>query len=383
MTAARLKPILQQIRTAGGGAGSDRQLLDAFVAKRDAAAFAALVGRHGPLVLAACRGVLRDAADVDDAFQAAFVTLFRKAGTIRSACLSGWLFRVARRVALESGRAAERRRRCESLVSPATALSAPDLSWREACAILHEELDRLPDRYRLPLLLCGLEGLSRDEAARQLGWSLNEVRGRLERGRQALRLRLQKRGVAPAVGLLALLGAADATAMSPELLRAALKAVEQTPPAIEALVGGASAAIGSKAKFAIALLLAAGLVAGIGAPTTPAGPAPAEPPAKAAPAPIADEDSVAVSGQVLDSAGKPFANVPIFAISTDYRGTLKLDKPVATSDAAGRFSCQIAEVKHDPRSLLLAWPAGYGPAWANVFSDVRDQFVTLRPPLST
>src|SRR5205807_425229 len=100
-------------------------------------------------------------ADVEDAFQATFVVLFKSARTIRrQQALGGWLTGVAHRVALKALAAATRRQRVEQRQKPTTA-EAPDLSWHEACAILHEELDRLPDKYRLPLLLCYLEGKSR------------------------------------------------------------------------------------------------------------------------------------------------------------------------------------------------------------------------------
>src|SRR5439155_7525089 len=129
---------------------------------------------------------------------------YRQAASVRDRrSLSGWLFRVARRSAANARRAADRRGRREAAVERPTIESPADLSWREACSVLHAEIDRLPETYRLPLVLCHLRGLSRDEAAHRLGWSLNEVRGRLERGRSRLRARLQKRGVTLSAGLLA------------------------------------------------------------------------------------------------------------------------------------------------------------------------------------
>src|SRR5204863_4338108 len=119
----------------------DAELLAAFAATGDSAAFEAIVRRHGPLVRSACRQVLRDPADVDDAFQATFVALHRRPQSVRQgAALAGWLFRVARRAAQAVRNAAERRRRCEAKVISPAADDGPDLSWREACAILHEEL---------------------------------------------------------------------------------------------------------------------------------------------------------------------------------------------------------------------------------------------------
>src|SRR5262245_42556022 len=178
---------------------SDRELLERFVARQDRAACEALVWRHGALVLAACRQVLDAPADVEDAFQATFLTLLRKASAVRKReAVGSWLFGTAHHIAVQARLSAGRRRRREAraaAVREPGVQPAPDLSWREAVGVLHEELDRLPDRFRLPLLLCYLQGKSRDEAAEQLGWTPSSVRGRLERGRAALRKRLVRRGI--------------------------------------------------------------------------------------------------------------------------------------------------------------------------------------------
>jgi RNA polymerase sigma factor (sigma-70 family) len=189
---------------------ADAELLDRFRSQKDAEAFATIVRRHGPCVLAACRKVLSSQADVEDAFQATFFVLLRTPTVIRQrTSLRSWLYGVAHRVALKALRAGTRRQRAEQR-RPAATADAPDMSWREACGILHEELDRLPDLYRLPLLLCYLDGKSRDEAAEQLGVKTDVLRGRLERGRDRLRARLTRRGVGLSAGLLAAAAAADA-----------------------------------------------------------------------------------------------------------------------------------------------------------------------------
>src|SRR5262245_22327523 len=128
---------------------TDRQLLERFTSRREPAALAALVRRHGRLVLAACRQVLTESADVEDAFQATFLVLLRKANSVDwQASLGGWLYAVAHRIAVRSRDAAARRRRLTPLAARPAAAPPPDLSWPEAVAVLHEELDRLPDRYR-------------------------------------------------------------------------------------------------------------------------------------------------------------------------------------------------------------------------------------------
>src|SRR5262249_537720 len=169
---------------------------------RDPAAFEALLARHGPMVLRVCQRVLGNWHDAEDAFQATFLVLARKAASVRStAALGAWLHGVACRVALGARLSSARRRR---LAAPAPDLApldpCPDplseLTAREALQILDEEVQRLPQPYRLPVILCCLEGLSQEEAARQLGWTPGSVKGRLERGRKRLHQRLAGRGLA-------------------------------------------------------------------------------------------------------------------------------------------------------------------------------------------
>jgi RNA polymerase sigma factor (sigma-70 family) len=184
----------------------DSVLLARFLTDRDPAAFEALVARHGPMVLRVCRHVLGNRQDAEDAFQATFLVLAQKAAHIRPpGCLAGWLHGVACRVAL-GARTAARRRRREGLASD---LAPPDprpdplaeLTAREALRILEEEVQRLPEAYRLPVVLCCLHGVSQEEAARQLGWTPGSVRGRLERGRKRLHRRLAGRGLGLAAAL--------------------------------------------------------------------------------------------------------------------------------------------------------------------------------------
>ena len=182
---------------------TDPQLLERYLTCRDEAAFAALVRRHSRLVLSACRRVLRDEADVEDAFQATFLVLLRKASSVRwQASIGNWLFGVAHRLAVQARANALRRRQREATAASKRE-AAPDLSWREALGMLHEELDRLPDAYRLPLLLCGLEGKTREEAAQVLDCSTGAIKGRLERGRELLRSRLLRRGLTLSGAMLA------------------------------------------------------------------------------------------------------------------------------------------------------------------------------------
>jgi RNA polymerase sigma factor (sigma-70 family) len=263
MTAANSERLLQHIRRLAGEPPStapDSELLRHYLATGDESAFAALVRRHGPMVFAVCQSVLRRHADAEDAFQAAFLILARKADSIRR-CegLGGWLQRVAYHVALKARAANARRQMREAQMASrrVTPSSSDDLSWGEVRSILHAELSALPERFRTPLVLCYLEGLTQDEAARRLGWTPATVKGRLQRGRAKLRRRLERRGVALTA---ALTGQALAET-----------AVRTAPPFTTATATSAATALASgflrswlplKLAMLSAVLLSAGLVAG-------------------------------------------------------------------------------------------------------------------------
>jgi RNA polymerase sigma factor (sigma-70 family) len=191
----------------------DRLLLERFVAARDEAAFEALVRRHGSMVLHVCRRVLHDAHAAEDAFQATFLVLARKAARIaQGERLAGWLYGVAYRTALRARAEAARRARRETQEELHPPVTPPaDLAARELCAALDEELNRLPEAYRGPLLLCYLEGRTRDQAAQQLGCALRTLERRLQRGRALLRIRLTRRGFTLSATLLAAAVPARAT----------------------------------------------------------------------------------------------------------------------------------------------------------------------------
>src|SRR6266540_524148 len=187
---------------------TDPQLLQLFLQGRDPGAFAALVRRHGPMVMRVCRHVLHHHQDAEDAFQVTFLVLARSAASIRSkGSLASWLHGVAYRTAMSAKRSAATRRTHEGRVETMSQPDASqDLAWREVQVILEEEIQALPEGYRTPFLLCQMEGRSREEVARQLGIKEGTVSSRLDRARKRLRERLVQRGVAlPAVlGALAL-----------------------------------------------------------------------------------------------------------------------------------------------------------------------------------
>jgi RNA polymerase sigma factor (sigma-70 family) len=185
---------------------TDTELLARYAREGDGDAFAQLLRRHGPMVFGVCRRALGPTPDADDAFQATFIALARQSRRVKES-VPGWLFRVAVRTSRRALRRADRAVRSTDRIDSADDLAA--LEWREVRRLLDEELNRLPDRWRSPLVLCYLDGLTRDEAARQLGWSLRTLHRRLDEGRQRLRARLVKRGLGPAVLAAAVLDAND------------------------------------------------------------------------------------------------------------------------------------------------------------------------------
>jgi RNA polymerase sigma factor (sigma-70 family) len=222
-TNLNLGPLLEAACAHEGGK-SDAQLLQQFLAHRDEVAFATLVRRHGPMVLGVCRRILGNDADAEDAFQAAFLILVRKARSLLSRPVLGdWLHLVARHAALKARASAARRRAKEpALARPETPPPPERNDW---LPLLDEEVGRLPDKYRLPVVLCDLECRTRSEAAEQLGCPEGTVAGRLARGRALLAQRLLRRVRALAgVSVGALAGPAAQAQLPPTLLAATARA---------------------------------------------------------------------------------------------------------------------------------------------------------------
>jgi RNA polymerase sigma factor (sigma-70 family) len=231
---ARNAGLLNEVRTlfdfGVAGHSSDRQLLDRFLTGGHAdaeAAFTLLVERHGPMVWYVCRQVLDDLHDGQDAFQATFLVLLRRAGSIRKReSLASWLFGVAMRIARRARFAAISRRfhertAAELATSPVAATDGP----ADRQTALHEEIARLPERYREPIVLCHLEGLSTAVAAQRLGCAQGTILSRLARGRERLRRQIRRRGLAEPTGLLAAPFVPQDAAVSPpeSLVKAAVQ----------------------------------------------------------------------------------------------------------------------------------------------------------------
>jgi RNA polymerase sigma factor (sigma-70 family) len=215
VASASLARPLESLFEGGSAVGlGDRELLDRFAARRDGGgevAFAALVARHGPMVMRVCRNVLDVSCDVHDAFQAVFLVLARRANAIRTRnSVGNWLYGVAVRVSARARVTAIRRqirerrtlRAAETIATVDSNQNDPSpIEQNEHAEVVHQELSRLPEKYRAPVVLCYLEGLTHDEAAARLSWPVGTVRSRLARARDTLRSRLARRGVTAPVAL--------------------------------------------------------------------------------------------------------------------------------------------------------------------------------------
>ncbi|WP_439631470.1 sigma-70 family RNA polymerase sigma factor [Gemmata sp.] len=300
MARGPLGSVARLIRRGDDSAATDRQLLEAFAAGDRAAAFGRLVDRHGPMVRGVCRRVLGNATDADDAFQATFLVLARQAAARGwRESVANYLYGVAYRTALRARVRAARRRRHEARTPPRPDTPPDDrVSVAELRGAVDEELNRLPEKLRLPVVLCCLHDRTVEEAAAALGLPATTVKGRLQQGRDALRDRLARRGFTLGVGVVAALVPGAAAAVPLDLATATVHlATAGTPPAsVAALTDQECAMLFWKklklAGVALGLLAAAG--GGVAAVLVPPA-APAVPPAvpvaarapvpKAAPAP--------------------------------------------------------------------------------------------------
>jgi RNA polymerase sigma factor (sigma-70 family) len=230
-----------------GGGLTDSQLVERFVAQRDQAAFEVLVWRHGPKVLGVCRRVLRHEQDAEDAFQATFLVLVRKAGSIgKRQAVASWLYRVAYRVALRARAVAGKRAARETPVADVPAAEVADPAWGDLRPVLDEEVNRLPEKYRAPFILCYLDGKTNEQAARELGCPKGTVLSRLAWARARLRVRLTRRGLGLSAGL-------TGAALAPEAAAAVVPAtlVDSTLKAVLPVAGGQAAGVVSGSVAAL------------------------------------------------------------------------------------------------------------------------------------
>jgi RNA polymerase sigma factor (sigma-70 family) len=383
---------------------SDQQLLQRFLHERSEASFAALVARHGPMVLSVCRRILQHAQDAEDAFQATFLVLARKANSIRKqTSLGSWLHGVAYHSA-ECLRAKTRRRVAHErrLSAPPPGEAMDDVTWRELRAALDEELRSLPEKYRAPLVLCYLEGRTQDEAARHLGWSKNTFRRRLESARNALGRRLTRRGITLSAALTApLLIDCAAQASLPPLLAAATvraglssalgnKVSGIVSAQVVTLAEGATGTLLAK-KASVVLILLVSLTLGIGgllahravhsrsfaeapvAPKAAPAPLPQSPPARSA----SKGEAIEIKGRVLGPDGKPLAGAKVYVTTHTYKD--KRDPKVRTeTDVDGRFHFTASHEEVDRNESIVAVAPDYGPDWIALKEIRKDQEVIMR-----
>jgi RNA polymerase sigma factor (sigma-70 family) len=379
---------------------SDAQLLERFTARQEEAAFAALVRRHGAMVLSVSRRVLHHLQDAEDVFQATFLLLARKARSIRKReAVASWLHGVAHRLAVKA-KAQEVRRQAHERRAADRRDSRPrsEAAWRDVQAALDAALAELPPKYRAALVLCCLEGKTLQEAARLLGCAPATVGTWVARGRALLRARLTKNGLTlSTAGLATLLIASAAPAAAPAALaKAAVQAAvafaagqpaaalcsEQAASLVE---GGLRTMFFSKVKTAAAVLLIAGLV--VAAALAPrrtvadeAAPSP-KPPAVQAKSPAArDSDSIAYSGRVLGPDGRPVAGARLYV--TVAMGYLRRPAPspeYGRTGPDGRFRFTVPSAQFaDQYTVVTATATGHGPGWVQVPAGGRRDDLTLR-----
>jgi RNA polymerase sigma factor (sigma-70 family) len=396
---------IRQLVDPGPRVVSDRDLLRRFTAQGDAGAFEALVRRHGPMVFGVCRRLLPNVQDAEDVFQATFLVLTRKAPVLCwRESIGAWLYEVAGRLAREARTLLARRARHESRVAarpPGDALA--EITCREARAVFDEELQRLPERYRAPLVLCLVEGMTRDEAARQLGWSLATLKRRLARGRALLRASLERRGITPFAALPGI-GFVEPAALPGPLVEAAVRAATALE-ADAAVVAGIPAKVVALAETVskstvLARVLIGLVVSGLVAVTagslalSTASPERAlaviPPPGRQSGAAAAEPSgateqpetprTVTLRGQVVDAAGRPVAGAVVFLrqqptarnSETGY-ATKTPDVARTTADGEGRFVFEGAVLPTPDKWRGSAFPLdvialakGHGLGWQHL-----------------
>jgi RNA polymerase sigma factor (sigma-70 family) len=383
MASERSGIVLRRIQTLWDegriGAWTDEQLLERFTATGSAgeAAFEAIILRHGPMVLGVCRRVLRDPNDVEDAFQATFLILARKPGAIRKGeVLGGWLCRVAYRVATRARALAARHRATEPRDRMAESAPTEELVERDdLIAAILGEVQLLPEKYRLPVQLCYLEGRTHDEAAAQLAWPVGTVRTRLAWARDRLRDRLSRRGLALSAAcidrsLLSLKASADVPAALVEATVAAAGGHAIGTGATTLAAGVMRAVLMNKLKVGLVLILVLGSLSGIalsfaGARVGKVGPTTAstegrnDPRVAESQAGKQDDAATTGVGTVFFRVVAPGTRQPLARVTLKVWGDAKLVHQQVT-DETGRVVIALPREKFD-RLYVTARNEGFAP----------------------
>jgi RNA polymerase sigma factor (sigma-70 family) len=400
------RAVLQAVRAAPGATDpTDRTLLTRFIGG-DQSAFAELVARHAAMVLGVCRRALSNVQDAEDACQATFLVLANRARDGRwQESVANWLYTTARKVAANASRAATRRAKREARVVTAASASPLDqMTGREAFVALDEELDRLSAIYREPLVLCYLEGLTRDEAAARQGVPVATLKSRLERGRKKLGDALTRRGVALGAGLLAV-ATSPAGASAPHLLESVLATVFEGPAAAVRELARSVAANGALGKVRILVALVGVVGVGValgsiganaeeraakGAASGHEPPPPTPKPNGSRPEPLRrpveklGKDAsapVTYSGRVLAPGGKPVAGAKLHLSVWPGNSAQPIPAPeCSTTDGEGRFEFQ------GPKTLYMdfvpvivgATATNHGAGWVQLAPKARTDGLIIR-----
>jgi RNA polymerase sigma factor (sigma-70 family) len=371
MPVGRLNAVLRNLHAAaftqGAGGVTDAHLLERYLADRDEAAFEGILRRHGPMVLGVCRRVLRNDADAEDAFQATFLVLVRKAASVRPRGLVGnWLYGVAYRTSLKARTMNAKRRVKEQAAGRETRAGTADPAPCDLQAVIDQEVSRLPDKYRAALVLCDLEGKTRAEAARQVGCPDGTMATRLVKARALLAKALTRRGVTLSVGGVTLvLGQTVASAEVPaSLLEITMKAASSfaagpaaaagvIPAAVVALTEGVLQTMSmNKARLVALWLLTAGALAGgtLLLSASPQAPSPQ-------PQPKRGEDASAEFAPQRDMTARGFLEIGKTYYFTPAKGS---------SDFEGKVLATRGE--HWVRVYIPQEGGGFaaGPTWVNL-----------------
>jgi RNA polymerase sigma factor (sigma-70 family) len=381
-TAALIRSVLS---AAADAKHTDRELLRQYAVDGDQAAFATLVRRHTAMVIGVCQRVLRCPTEAEDACQAVFLVLAKKANSTGwQESVANWLYTTARKVALNARVASSRRAKREGGAAVPESVSPTDaMTGRELVEALDEELARLSPRYREPLVLCHLEGLTRDEAAVRLGVPVATLKSHLERGRKKLADALTARRCALGIGLLATFATSPSLASSPRLLGSILAAVDGAPSASVAALAKGVVVNGLLIRTKLALLSLVGVaVLGFGYGSVRSAAEPQKPVAKkmekpagrpdpksAEPKPDAKERTI--SGQVLGAEGRPVvAELSLVWLNgkTESLGKTKPD---------GTFAVTVP--LKSPGAYLVAKAAGHGVEFMMPATNTPSE-VTFRLP---
>jgi RNA polymerase sigma factor (sigma-70 family) len=388
---------------------TDRELLERFSLSGDEAAFEVVLRRHSALVLGVCRRVLGNDADADDAFQATFLVLARKAAsTAWRDSVAGWLHRTAHQIAVKARCAATRRARHEKQAQArASANPLEQLSAQELLSILDEELLRLPERYRVPLVLCYLQGNTRDEAALQLGCRPATLKYWLEQGRQRLHQAARRRGLTVGAILGATVLLSGGNVVAAETVRTTMRAAAAvlagnhltglvSSNVTQLIDGGLRVMVLGKSRTILALLLLCGVFTGAVLSRSSSGteekPTESTPGKKTPAAPPRPEQSkpamarLSCQGRVLSPEGKPVPRAKVLFVRHFFNEHGDPGDDLAAhglTGADGRFQLIVPPSGHHEgeratRGMLLAVAPGHGPGWLTIARPEQAREATVK-----